>query len=96
MSQQTRILRTLAPAIALSACAQQVLPEGTVGAPGFFHGLWHGFAAPFALFGHLFNPTIRMYAYPNSGGWYDFGFWLGIIILGRAGQTRLIPKVTTS
>jgi hypothetical protein len=25
---------------------------------------------------------IAVYAVPNSGGWYDFGFFLGIVVLG--------------
>lgn len=39
-------------------------------------GLLHRLIAPFSIVGHLFNHDIRMYAFPNSGGWYDFGFFL--------------------
>lgn len=48
--------------------------------PGFWHGLWHGFIVVFALIGHLFDSSIRVYAAPNNGGWYDFGFVLGAIL----------------
>lgn len=69
---------------ALSACAGQsdagVSQEA--GTPGFWWGLWHGFVFPFAWIGSLFDPGIAVYAVPNSGGWYDFGFFLGVTVLG--------------
>lgn len=68
-------------ALALAACATQPLPQSE-GAPGFFWGLLHGWLAFFAIVGHIFNDDIRMYAFPNSGGWYDFGFFLGVGSLG--------------
>jgi hypothetical protein len=36
----------------------------------------HGFISLFSLIGSIFW-DIRIYAFPNSGGWYDFGFVLG-------------------
>jgi hypothetical protein len=68
----------------LSACASQI-PAGVEeasGSPGFWWGLWHGFVFPFAWIGSLFDPDIAVYAVPNRGGWYDFGFFLGITVLG--------------
>jgi hypothetical protein len=62
--------------LTIAGCAAQPYVE-TPGAPGFFHGLLHGFIAWFALIGHLFDHHIRVYAYPNNGGWYDFGFLIG-------------------
>ena len=64
-------------ALAVSSCAHQPIPEA-YDPPGFFSGLWHGLICGFALIGHIFDPSIRIYAFPNSGGWYDFGFLLGI------------------
>lgn len=61
--------------LTLGGCATQPEP-GSYG-PGFFIGLWHGIAAPFALIGSLFM-KIRIYEFPNSGFWYDLGFILGI------------------
>jgi len=55
----------------LASCARQPLPEA-YDAPGFFMGLWNGFTIFFALIGHIFDSSIRIYAFPNSGGWYDF------------------------
>lgn len=49
---------------------------------GFWNGLWHGLISPFAFIGSLFNDEIAIYAVNNNGGWYDFGFILGIGSLG--------------
>lgn len=70
--------------LALAACASQidVGVAKEAGTPGFLWGLWHGFVFPFAWIGSLFNPDIAVYAVPNNGGWYDFGFFLGITVLG--------------
>lgn len=74
----------LTASLALAACASQ-MPEAvdqTPRAPGFLWGLWHGFIFPWAWIGSLFSPTIAVYAVPNNGGWYDFGYFLGITVLG--------------
>jgi len=75
----------------LAACATQ--PDAVsppAGPPGFLLGLVHGFISPFALIGQIFM-HVRVYAYPNSGGWYDLGFMIGAAaILGGGGiQFRL-------
>jgi hypothetical protein len=79
-----RIAFALGAALLLTACASQI-DAGVVrdaGAPGFLWGLWHGFIFPFAWIGSLFSDDIAVYAVPNNGGWYDFGFFLGITVLG--------------
>lgn len=70
--------------VALSACAQQIDAGIAHGEdiPGFWWGLWHGFAFPWAWIGSLFDRDIAVYAVPNTGGWYDFGFFLGVTVLG--------------
>ena len=45
---------------------------------GFLMGLVHGFIAPVTFIISLFTDDVAMYAVNNSGGWYDFGFILGI------------------
>jgi hypothetical protein len=45
---------------------------------GFWQGLWHGFIFPFAFFLSLFNKKIGLYEVHNNGGWYHFGFFLGL------------------
>jgi hypothetical protein len=60
---------------ALAACAHQPAVSGG-GLPGFFVGMLHGFTILFSLIGSIFM-DIRIYEFPNSGGWYDFGFVIG-------------------
>jgi hypothetical protein len=31
-----------------------------------------------------------MYAFPNSGGWYDFGLFLGVCVWGRGELAALL------
>lgn len=68
------------------ACANQPTPEA-YNPPGFFSGLLHGFIVLFSLIGSIFM-DIRIYAFPNSGFFYDLGFFLGAaVFLGGAGST---------
>ena len=81
-----RVLRTAAMLVllGLAACARQA-PDAVshaAEAPGFLLGLWHGFVFPWAWIGSLFDPHIAVYSVPNDGGWYDFGFFIGITVLG--------------
>ncbi len=46
---------------------------------GFFSGIWHGWIAPFALIGHIFDRDIRIYEPNNTGIWYDVGFYVAVI-----------------
>jgi hypothetical protein len=70
----------------LAGCATQPRPE-TLDPPGFFLGLLHGFLILFSFIGSLFS-NVRIYAFPNSGGWYDFGFLCGAsMFLGGGGAS---------
>ncbi|MFZ0960179.1 MAG: hypothetical protein WAO35_04685 [Terriglobia bacterium] len=60
----------------LASCAHQPQAAAYHGLPGFWLGLLHGFLIFFSFIGSLFT-HVRIYAYPNSGGWYDFGYLLG-------------------
>ena len=84
MKPAVRVAVTVGLLLLLAACARQVpgAVEHTAQTPGFWWGLWHGFVFPFAWIGSLFSPRIAVYAVPNSGGWYDFGFFLGVCVLG--------------
>ena len=70
------------PIILLTACAVQSGPVVQPGAPGFWLGVWHGFVFPFAFIGSIFKPDIAVYAVPNNGAWYNFGYFVGIVFLG--------------
>lgn len=66
-------------ALALTSCLATQAPGARVPSePGFFLGLWHGFMAPLSFIFSLFTDAVRVYAVPNVGRWYDFGFLLGI------------------
>ena len=60
----------------LGGCAHQPTPE-TFDPPGFWYGLLHGFLILFSFIGSLFT-DVRLYAFPNSGRWYDFGYVIGV------------------
>jgi hypothetical protein len=71
----------------LAACAHQPPPLGFVKTPGFWAGIWHGLIAPIAFVVSIFGDA-RMYAFPNSGVWYDFGFLLGLGVWGGGAAAR--------
>ena len=74
---------TLALPLLLAACAATQSPAAVQpGSPGFLLGLWHGFIFPVAWIVSLFTDKVAIYAVPNNGGWYDFGFVLGIMVFG--------------
>jgi hypothetical protein len=74
---------------ALASCGFASVGQTALSRPGFFHGLWHGFLAPWTLLVAFFA-DVKMYAFPNSGWLYDLGFlcglpfcafgWLGVIV----------------
>ena len=69
--------------LTLAACAaSQTATVVQRGAPGFLDGMWHGFIFPVAFIISLFKPEIAIYAVPNNGTWYDFGYFVGIVVLG--------------
>ena len=64
----------------LSGCADYVPLEQaeSVVKVGFWHGLWHGIIFPIAWVVSLFSESTAIYAIYNNGGWYDFGFFVGV------------------
>jgi hypothetical protein len=74
---------SLLPLLLLAACAAtQTAAAVQPQAPGFLLGVWHGFIFPIAWIASLFLPDVSVYAVPNNGGWYDFGYFVGIVFLG--------------
>lgn len=72
-------------AAVLAACATQP-STNAYSAPGFFMGLFHGIISPLALIGGFFT-DVRVYAFPNTGWWYDLGFMLGLTAWAGGGAT---------
>lgn len=71
--------------IALAGCAAG--PNDLVDSPdedgevaGFLPGLWHGLISPITFIISLFSDKVTMYDVHNNGGWYNFGFLLGVMI----------------
>ena len=77
----------LGAALALTACAASQQADAVApAAPGFLLGLWHGFIFPVAWVISLFAEKVAVYAVPNNGGWYDFGYFLGIFVFGAGAR----------
>ena len=76
-------LALIAGVALLTACAAREASSAVdPQAPGFLLGLWHGFIFPVAWVVSLFMDKVAVYAVPNNGGWYDFGYFLGIVVFG--------------
>ena len=68
-------------ALLLSACAPGPNPAVS-DAPevaGFWQGLWHGLIVAVTFVISLFNHNVSIYEVTNNGGWYNFGFLLGVM-----------------
>jgi hypothetical protein len=91
---RARTLVLIAAALTLTACAATQAPDAVApAAPGFLLGLWHGFIFPVAWAVSLFTDKVAVYAVPNNGGWYDFGYFLGIVVFGvGARKTQIVYR----
>jgi hypothetical protein len=79
-------LMLIGVAIVAQSCATQPKPQA-FDPPGFFSGLLHGFLILFSFIASLFT-NVRIYSFPNSGGWYDFGYLIGAsMFLGGGGAS---------
>ena len=93
MKKNLFILLVFAAVMLLFAgCAHQVDVSTCVAGTkeyGFWNGLWHGLIAPITFIGHLFNNDIAVFAtnLTGNGGWYYFGFLLGVGGLGFGGSS---------
>ena len=67
-------------AILFSSCAGAIpIEDCVINTPsGFWFGLWNGLTIEFSFIGSLFSGDIVIYDVNNSGGWYDFGFIIGL------------------
>ena len=75
----------LASLVFLTACATR--PMGNHSDPALVRGLIDGLLAPISFVLSLFSSSVRMYAFPNIGRWYDFGFLLGLSVWSGGGAT---------
>ena len=96
MKQVLIVSAVVAVVITLAGCAAG--PNTLSGTPdqegevaGFWPGLWHGIIAPVTFIVSLFSDKVHMYEVHNNGGWYNFGYLLGMIIIfggGGGGAAR--------
>ncbi len=76
--ERNRWLAVLFLALTLAGCAQQPLAD-TFDPPGFFSGLIHGYLILLSMIGSIFL-DVRIYAFPNSGFFYDLGYLIGVVM----------------
>jgi hypothetical protein len=81
------IAAILAIGAVVVSCASQPLAEHGPEIPGFLLGLLHGAISPLALVASAFS-DVRIYAFPNAGGWYDIGFVLGCAAIFDGGGSN--------
>jgi hypothetical protein len=99
MNRTKVVIGVLLVLLVLAGCAPG--PNSMAGQPaedgevaGFWMGLWHGIIAPVTFIVSLFNKSVEVYEVHNNGGWYSFGFVLGLSIIfggssgGAAGSRR--------
>ena len=70
----------------LASCAAGDIRFTSESPAGFWFGLWHGVISFISLIIHLFNGSVTVYELNNTGGWYDFGFLLGVICIWGGGS----------
>ena len=83
------LILILAATFFFTACATHSAGQ-ILNPPGFLKGLLHGFILLFSFIASLFT-DYEIYAYPNVGGWYNFGYLIGVMTFfggGGAGAKR--------
>ena len=70
----------------LTACAAGDSQFSADDPAGFWSGLWHGIISVISLVIHIFNDQVLVYETDNTGGWYDFGFLIGVICVWGGGS----------
>lgn len=71
----------VAIAVLVSGCAAGAARFSAEQPAGFWAGLWHGAISVVTLIVHVFNEDVHVYEIVNTGGWYDFGFLMGVICI---------------
>ena len=83
MKKTVSLLLLVVLALFLASCAAgpnslEKTPARDGKTAGFWKGLWHGLIAPIAFIISIFSDQVRLYEVHNNGGWYNFGFLLGV------------------
>ncbi len=80
------LLVVLTAGLLFTGCATQSF-QNITDPPGFLKGLLHGFILLFSFIASLFT-DYEIYAFPNAGGWYNFGFLLGVMLFFGGGGAK--------
>ena len=80
-----RLFFLLSFVLLFTACTAGDTPSIDQEPAGFFYGLWHGVISFITLIIHIFNDGVMVYEKTNTGGWYDFGFLIGITSIWGGG-----------
>lgn len=96
----SKVLQTglvLVSVLLLASCTAGSNPAvGTPAADGqvadFVTGLWQGTIAGFAFILSLFNNNVHIYEVHNNGGWYDFGFLIGVGAFASSAKKRITKE----
>jgi hypothetical protein len=90
MKTAFRIILIIVALFVLASCApgpnelmNSANAKGTI--PGFWQGVWNGIISPITFIISLFNKNTQMYEVHNNGGWYNFGFLLGVSMIFGGG-----------
>lgn len=91
MKSRVLLIAVALGALLLAGCApgaNELLdtPNAKGEIAGFWMGLWHGAITPVTFVISLFTNNVSYYEVHNSGGWYDFGFVIGLsMVFGGGG-----------
>ena len=96
-SRTVAVVALVAVALLVTACAAGPNELARASGPevaGFWQGLWHGLISPITFLISLFNHHVAIYEVRNNGGWYDFGFMIGVSIVfsGPASSRRAVSR----
>jgi hypothetical protein len=84
--QSLKVLLLIPLILMLSSCAAGDAQFSAESPAGFWYGFWHGVISLISLIIHIFNNDVFVYEINNTGGWYDFGFLLGVICIWGGGS----------
>ena len=80
--KKSTLVMLFAAALVLVSCAAGNERFTAEEPAGFWYGLWHGVIVVVAFIVSLFSDSVGIYEVNNSGGFYNFGFVLGIVLIG--------------
>jgi len=83
--KNSKLILLLSFVLLFTACTAGDTQFAEQNKAGFFYGLWHGIISFITLIIHIFNDAVMIYETKNTGGWYDFGFLVGVTSIWGSG-----------